>query len=231
MPKKSKLPTEEKVKLVKAYLTGKISVNHAQNVYGVSEQTIQRWIRLYKARGSAGLSPALFHCQYSPELKLQAVKDLLTGELTYRDICSKYDITSEKSLCQWIKCYNSHGYVNQPKRERVINMAKDRNTTLEERIEIVSYCISNNKDYSRTIEEYDISYRQIYGWVRRYEKDGPDGLTDHRGKRKEEASMTEVEKLRAELKLKEAENYRLQMENELLKKLEEIERGRIRDRD
>lgn len=108
-------------------------------------------------------------------------------------------------------------------------MAKGRNTTLEERIEIVSYCIANNKDYGKTIERYDVSYQQIYGWVRKYEKDGANGLADRRGKRKDEASMTEVEKLRAQLKLKEAENSRLQMENELLKKLEALERGRNTD--
>jgi regulator of replication initiation timing len=38
--------------------------------------------------------------------------------------------------------------------------------------------------------------------------------------------MTEVEKLQARLKLKEAENLRLRMENDLLKKLEVLERGR-----
>ena len=105
-------------------------------------------------------------------------------------------------------------------------MAKGRKTTLDEKIEIVSYCIANNKDYGKTIEQYGVSYQQIYGWVRKYEKDGIDGLTDRRGKRKNESSMTEVEKLQAQLKLKEAENQRLQMENELLKKLEALERGR-----
>lgn len=73
-----------------------------------------------------------------------------------------------------------------------------------------------------------MSYQQIYGWVRKYEKDGVDGLTDRRGKRKDKASMTEVEKLRAQLKLKDAENLRLQMENELLKKLEALERGQTK---
>ena len=63
--------------------------------------------------------------------------------------------------------------------------------------------------------------------MRRYEKDGVDGLSDRRGKRKAESDMTEVEKLRAQIKLKDAENIRLRMENELLKKLEELERGCI----
>ena len=67
-------------------------------------------------------------------------------------------------------------------------MAKGRKTILEERIEIVGYCISNNKDYRKTIEQYSVSYTQIYGWVRSCEEHGPDGLIDRRGKRKDEAS-------------------------------------------
>jgi len=41
--------------------------------------------------------------------------------------------------------------------------------------------------------------------------------------------MSEVEKLHAQLKLKKAENLRLQMENDLLKKLEAFGRGRDED--
>ena len=104
-------------------------------------------------------------------------------------------------------------------------MTKGRKTTQEERVEIVSYCLTNGKDYGRTIDRFGVSYQQIYSWVRKYETKGVDGLSDRRGKRQDEASMTEVEKLRAQVKLKEAENYRLRMENDLLKKLAELERG------
>ena len=128
-------------------------------------------------------------------------------------------------LHKWIKWYNSRGDFKQPKTGGAIYMAKGRKTTLDERIEIVSHCISCNKDYGKTIKQYGVSYQQIYGWLRKYEESGADGLVDRRGKRKEENSMSEVEKLRAQLKLKEAENLRLQMENELLKKLEALERG------
>ena len=108
-------------------------------------------------------------------------------------------------------------------------MAKGRKTTQDERIEIVSHCIANNKDYGKTIEQYGVSYQQIYGWIKKYEKYGADGLTDRRGKRKDETAMSELDKLRAQLKLREAENLRLQMENELLKKLAALERGRDAD--
>jgi len=105
-------------------------------------------------------------------------------------------------------------------------MTKGRGTTLNERIEIVSHCIANNKDYDKTIELYGVSYQQIYSWVRKYEKGGVDGLADRRGKPKDESSMTENEKLKAQIKLRDAENRRLKIENELLKKLEALERGR-----
>jgi len=144
-------------------------------------------------------------------------------------ICAKYDISKDNTLMDWVKWYNGHRDFKQPNSGGAIYMAKGRQTTLEERIEIDSHCIANNKDYGKTVEQYGVSYQQIYGWVRKYEKEGADGLADRRGKRKDEACMSEVEKLRAQLKLKEAENLRLQMENELLKKLEALERGRDRD--
>ena len=103
-------------------------------------------------------------------------------------------------------------------------MTKGRNTTYEERVEIVSYCIANGNDYSSTIEKYGVSYQQIYAWVRKYNEKGPEGLQDKRGKRKPEAEMNELEKLRAANRLLEAQNRRLEMENAILKKLEEIER-------
>lgn len=47
---------------------------------------------------------------------------------------------------------------------------------------------------------------------------------DKRGRRKPEEEMTELEKLRAEKRILEARNKRLETENAVLKKLEEIER-------
>ena len=89
-------------------------------------------------------------------------------------------------------------------------MTKGRLTTLDERIEIVSYCIANGKDYGATIEKYKVSYSQIYSWVRSYEAKGPDGLIDKRAK---------IKMLGAEIKHKD-------MEIAVLKKLQEIERRR-----
>ena len=229
MPQRTKLTLEERVKAVEDCINGKEGLTGCARKNGVSKGTMRCWVRLYKTRGIEGLTPASKTRKYSPDIKRNAVEDYLSGKGSLYEICDKYDISRHMMLMRWIKCYNSHGEFNQPNSGGEIYMAKGRSTTLDERVEIVSHCIENNKDYGKTIERYDVSYQQIYVWVRKYEKAGVDGLTDRRGKRKDEISMTEVEKLKAQLKLRDAENLRLKMENELLKKLEALERGEDKD--
>lgn len=64
----------------------------------------------------------------------------------------------------------------------------------------------------------------MYQWVRKYDEKGEEGLIDRRGRRKEDAELSDIEKLKRELEAKERENQRLLMENEVLKKFREVER-------
>lgn len=57
-----------------------------------------------------------------------------------------------------------------------------------------------------------MSYQQIYSWVRKYEEGGVDKLKDNRGRSKPIEEMSEVEKLKAEMKILEAENRQLEIE-------------------
>jgi len=225
MSRKSKHSQERKIEAVKKYQSGISSANRLSEEYGAGKTTIRRWITNYESMGAEGLADKVSNAAHSIEVKRVAVAEYLSGRYSLQDIQKKYKIRSDCQLRAWIKWYNSHGEFKQPNSGGEIYMTQSRQTTQEERIEIVSHCISNNKDYGKTIERYRVSYNQVYGWVRKYENEGVTGLIDGRGKRKDKSSMSEVEKLRAQLKLKEAENMRLQMENELLKKLEALERG------
>ena len=106
----------------------------------------------------------------------------------------------------------------------MVKKIKARKTTLEERIKIVEYCISNSKDYSATAKEFNCSYSQVYSWVNKYGEKGIDGLKDGRGRNKSEDELSELEKLKAEIRILKSEKKCQQMEIDLLKKLEEIER-------
>ena len=104
-------------------------------------------------------------------------------------------------------------------------MTKGRKTTQEERAQIVAFCIEHSKDYALTVETYQVSYQQIYSWVRKYEANGVDGLVDHRGKSKSEDKLTEAERLRQENRMLQAKLKDKEMEIALLKKLRELRGG------
>ncbi|SEL38909.1 helix-turn-helix domain-containing protein [Ruminococcus albus] len=106
-------------------------------------------------------------------------------------------------------------------------MNKGRKTTLEERIEIVAFCIEHCKDHGLTVEKYGVSYQQIYSWVRKYEEKRVEGLADRRGKAKPEEALTEADRLRMENKILQAKLKDIEMENKLLKKTERIGRWRL----
>lgn len=226
MPHKGKLTTAEKVRLVEEYLAGKFSMVEFQQKYRIHNQSLRDWIRIYQSEGMEGLIPKSKTKEYTVELKRKVVSEYLAGGCSLHEICRRYRISGQSVVRKWIKKYTCHEELKTTGTGREVYMTSGRKTTLEERVEIVEFCISNGKDYKATIEKYNISYQQIYGWVRKYEESGAEGLSDHRGKAKDKASMTEMERLRAELRLKEAQNLRLQMENDLLKKLDEIERRR-----
>ena len=97
--------------------------------------------------------------------------------------------------------------------------------TIPKRVEIVKYCIAHEMDYAKTAEKYQVSYQQIYQWARKYQSNGAEGLIDKRGKRKPETEMSELEKLRAENKLLQAEKRRAQLEAAFLKNLTKSKAG------
>jgi transposase-like protein len=226
MPRRTVVPPEEKIAAVEAYLSGELGTAEAIQKFNVNKASWHTWIRLYKTRGPEGLVPQSNNRKYSSALKEIVVREYLAGKGSLRNLCGKYSISNHAMVMNWIKRYNGQKYFKEPSRGKGIYMTRGRTTTLNERIEIVSYCISNGNDYGATIEKYRVSYQQIYSWVSKYREKGVEGLIDKRGKRKSFEEMTEVERLRAELKILDAENKRKDMEITVLKKVQEIERRR-----
>ncbi len=226
MGKDNRYPTEMKIRIVEEYLSGKGSQEQLAKDNKIALFSLHTWITNYKSLGAEGLVHKHTKTRYPAELKRVIVEKHLFGGCSISELRQQYKIPSDSIVRRWVKAYNSHREFKDPESMGVNLMAKGRATTLVERIEIVSHCLENNKDYNKTIEQYRVSYSQLYGWVKKYESGGIDALTDRRGKRKQESEMSETDKLRAQIKLKDAENLHLRMEIDLLKKLKELERGR-----
>jgi transposase-like protein len=107
-------------------------------------------------------------------------------------------------------------------------MKTSRSTTKEERIQIVKDCIANGCNYGEMAIKHNVSYQQVYGWVQRYKELGESGLEDRRGKRKvDQEPRSEVEKLQIEIEKLKHQLYMTEMERDLLKKLNELEREEL----
>ena len=104
-------------------------------------------------------------------------------------------------------------------------MKQGRDTTKEERLEIVKDCLASGKNYGEMALKYQVSYQQVRTWTLRFEEMGAAGLEDRRGKRnKDQAPRTELEAAQIEIERLKHKLYMAEMERDLLKKLDEIER-------
>lgn len=223
---KNKISLDEKLAAVKRFLNGEGSQRSIASHLGISYQSFQQWIRNYKSLGIDAFT-ITGNKKYSSELKLSAVQDYLAGLGSQDDICLKYGIRSKSKLQGWIMKYNSHEELKTSGSGGTTIMTKGRKTTYDERVEIVQYCIEHENNYAETAEKYQVSYQQVYTWMKKHEEEGVEGLLDRRGRTKPENEMSELEKLRAENRLLKAQNKRQEMEMEFLKKLDELERRRF----
>ena len=223
---KSKVPYEKKAEIVRDYLEGRVGYAESLRRANNSEASFRYWVHQYKENGIKGLLPNSKNRKYSEEIKRKAVEEYLSGKGSLEQIGEKYGLRSISQLRQWIKVYNAHGDFNSVKFSGGGSyMKQGRETTLEERIQIAKECIACGKNYGEMALKFQVSYQQVRTWTLRFEKMGEAGLQDRRGHRKkDQIPRTELEQAQIEIEQLKHKLYLAEMENALLKKLDEVER-------
>lgn len=222
---RSKVTPEQRIEAALSYLNGEGSYKFIADRYGVEQTRIKVWVRQYKVNGPLAFKEQQHNTVYAPELKANAILDYLAGNGSIQTIAAKYGLRSPQTLENWIKVYNS-GKNFEHKMSGGSQMNKARKTTFQERITIVKDCLENGSNYGETAIKYNVSYQQVYTWVKKFSQLGEDGLEDRRGKRiQKQEARSEIEELKIKMAKLEHELYMTKMERDLLKKLEELERG------
>lgn len=104
-------------------------------------------------------------------------------------------------------------------------MKDTRKTTLEERIQIVKECLENGNNFGAIALKYGVSYQQVRSWVQKYKQLGEAGLEDRRGQlKRKQIPRTELEKAQIEIEKLKRQLYLAEVENRVLKKVQELER-------
>ena len=220
---KSKWSPEFRATVSQEYLDGLGSAQSLAKKYHVGRTTIHKWVTAYRIHGIGAFSTKVGNASYTKEFKTMCVEAVISGLGSSVEIGARYNVYPAV-LESWIKMYNANRELKDydPKREVYMAEAR-RKTTLEERKEIVEYCIVHGRDYKGTASKYDVSYSQVYSWVKKYEENGEEALADKRGHHKADEEVDEQERLRREnLRLKRQLEEK-DMFVELLKKVKEFE--------
>ena len=230
MSKRRKYSPEDKLEIVKEYLSGKSSLKEIGRRLGYTSSNgypgcFDRWVALYRQHGEMAFFKKTGNATYTKEFKLMVAEEFITGNVSACELAAKYKISTADILLRWVSLYNANRELKDyiPKREVYMADAR-RKTTMEERKEIVKYCIEHNRNYKETASIYDVSYSQVYSWVKKYDANGEEALIDKRGHHKTDEEVDELERLRRENARLKRQLQEKDMLAELLKKVQEFER-------
>ena len=163
------------MKVVKECLANNECSAHISRKYKISNGMLQQWLLRFKYNGEAAFSSV--RRSYSTDFKIQCVQEVLQGLGTVDQIAAKHNLSAGFILRTWIKKYNSNMELKDFNIHKEDRMAKaKRDTSLEERIEIVNYCIENGCNYKTTATKFNVSYNQVYNWVKKFKANPATGL-------------------------------------------------------
>lgn len=220
---KSKFTALEKLNLLENYQQSGLSRATYARQHGIDQATIKRWMIRYRRDGLEGLEEAKKNIHYSKELKQTIVFAYLNGEGTFDDLADKYGLRSPTQAKVWVAMYNEDKTLTaSPSRKRVPTMRKQ--TTFEERIEVVEYVTKHKHSYAQAAEHFQVSYQQARSWVLKAKDGGYEALVDNRGHHKDKSELTELDKANLRIRQLETELKDKELVEQFAKKLLELQR-------
>lgn len=161
--------------------------------------------------------------KYSNEFKLEVVKYYLEGHHSRAGTARKFGMPSSTPLKEWIKKYQEHGPEGLIKQQKPSYSGEFKQN-------VVEYMHDNHLSATQTAIHFRLQTPIVLKWERIYYEEGPQGLyKERRGRSRNMESKPKKKKLDKQVEEDLiAENQRLKMENEYLKKLNALVQERIK---
>lgn len=161
--------------------------------------------------------------KYSNEFKLEVVKYYLEGHHSRSGTAKKFGMPSSTPLKEWIKKYQEHGPEGLIKQQKSSYSGEFKQSVIE-------YMHDNHLSATQTAVHFRLQTPIVLKWERIYYEEGPQALYEkRRGRSRNMESKPKKKKLDKQVEEDLiAENQRLKMENEYLKKLNALVQERIK---
>ena len=162
--------------------------------------------------------------KYSNELKLEIVKYCIEEYHSKYNAAKKFNIPSPTLIDGWLRKYKEHGI------EGIIKQKKSSYSG-DFKQNVVEYMHANHISATETAIKFRIQTDVVLKWERIYYEEGPQALYKERRGRTKKMSSKKINKKKLDKNVEEdliAENQRLRMENEYLKKLNALVQERVK---
>lgn len=107
MDKRIKFSYRQKLLTVRSIVSGRESCLSAARNIGSKENTVQRWLRLYKQHGREGLQ--LRNGSYDGNFKVRVVRYLLENKLSFIQAAVIFKIPQDHVVGRWYRIYEHFG--------------------------------------------------------------------------------------------------------------------------
>ena len=162
--------------------------------------------------------------KYTAEFKLEVVQYYLTGKTGYMETAHHFNMPEWTSIQKWVRKYKEHGVKGLIKSEK-------SSYSGEFKQKVIEYMHTNHLSLKETAYHFNLGNHNVVGkWERIYYEEGPRALyEERRGRSKKMSYKPKKKNLNKEVEEDLiAENQRLRMENEYLKKLNALVQERIK---
>ena len=150
--------------------------------------------------------------KYSFEFKLKTVQAYLNGEGGYRYICSKHDISDDKTLKTWVAAYNALGV------DGLARSRKNQTYSFDFKLHVVELYLTTEVSYQELALSVGINNPSLLTrWVNDYRIAGLDALKPKKKGRGPSMKKSKESNQSSNVKKENDSDYLKQLEEENLK--------------
>ncbi|HCR0152321.1 TPA: IS3 family transposase [Klebsiella aerogenes] len=100
---------EERLQVVMHYFTTDEGYRLTSARFDVPRTQVRLWVAAYDAYGEEGLKSRDKGVSVDPEVRIEAVRAVLSGQISQTQAAAKFKVAGAASIGKWIKVFNEHG--------------------------------------------------------------------------------------------------------------------------
>ncbi|HBR2013835.1 IS3 family transposase [Klebsiella michiganensis] len=100
---------QQRLEVVMHYFTTDEGYRLTSARFNVPRTQVRLWVAAYDAYGEEGLKPRDKGVSIDPDIRVEAVKAVLTGKISQMQAAAKFNVAGSASVGKWMKVFSEHG--------------------------------------------------------------------------------------------------------------------------